>query len=245
MELKVESPSRRLLPPACVSHLEEKAFSENDDCCNNKHQRRETRSESSERDALEQVLTRPYRRINKTFENGHPYKEASFQSKDMWRNCNTTPLEKDIPGSFEKRCAFPERGRGREFVSWSQHDSSFNSVDISSQIFQQAYVPSSLFTSRGMENVSNAQSPPLSAFGLVTEMPNGRLDTLHSLGLQVTLKQSINPSLNIDIQHPRCGDFEERGFCLRGDMCPMEHGINRIVVEDVQVFDVVVHLLSL
>lgn len=33
---------------------------------------------------------------------------------------------------------------------------------------------------------------------------------------------------------PRCLDFEERGFCLRGDLCPMDHG-SHIVVEDVQV----------
>nr|XP_024378579.1 zinc finger CCCH domain-containing protein 27-like [Physcomitrium patens] len=32
---------------------------------------------------------------------------------------------------------------------------------------------------------------------------------------------------------PRCLDFEERGFCLRGDLCPMDHG-SHIVVEDVQ-----------
>lgn len=33
----------------------------------------------------------------------------------------------------------------------------------------------------------------------------------------------------------RCPDFEERGFCLKGDLCPMDHGTHRIVVEDVQV----------
>ncbi|KAJ6961011.1 hypothetical protein NC652_000020 [Populus alba x Populus x berolinensis] len=37
------------------------------------------------------------------------------------------------------------------------------------------------------------------------------------------------------IPHQRCRDFEERGFCLRGDMCPLEHCVNRIVVEDVQI----------
>ncbi|GJY55107.1 zinc finger CCCH domain-containing protein 41 [Tanacetum coccineum] len=30
-----------------------------------------------------------------------------------------------------------------------------------------------------------------------------------------------------------CMDFEKQGFCLRGDMCPMEHGLNRIVVKNV------------
>ncbi|GJY32146.1 RNA polymerase II transcription factor B subunit 4 [Tanacetum coccineum] len=32
-----------------------------------------------------------------------------------------------------------------------------------------------------------------------------------------------------------CMDFEKQGFCLRGDMCPIEHGLNRIVVENVSV----------
>ncbi|KAI5055149.1 hypothetical protein GOP47_0030294 [Adiantum capillus-veneris] len=35
-------------------------------------------------------------------------------------------------------------------------------------------------------------------------------------------------------QRSRCPDFEERGYCLRGDFCPMEHGANRIVVKDFQ-----------
>lgn len=64
----------------------------------------------------------------------------------------------------------------------------------------------------------------------------GGLDSLHSLGLQRNLRAPINPSMNMGMPHQRCRDFEERGFCLRGDMCPMEHGINRIVIEDVQVF---------
>eukprot|EP00850_Spirogloea_muscicola_P023521 SM000363S13645 [mRNA] locus=s363:53475:60276:- [translate_table: standard] len=35
----------------------------------------------------------------------------------------------------------------------------------------------------------------------------------------------------------RCIDFEERGFCLRGDLCPMDHGTNHIIVEDMQQFN--------
>lgn len=33
----------------------------------------------------------------------------------------------------------------------------------------------------------------------------------------------------------RCPDFEEKGFCLKGDLCPFDHGSHRIVVEDMQV----------
>ncbi|KAF7732821.1 hypothetical protein EC973_000097 [Apophysomyces ossiformis] len=31
---------------------------------------------------------------------------------------------------------------------------------------------------------------------------------------------------------PRCRDYNERGFCMRGDACPYDHGEDRIVVED-------------
>ncbi|KAG0500250.1 hypothetical protein HPP92_000322 [Vanilla planifolia] len=65
-------------------------------------------------------------------------------------------------------------------------------------------------------------------------MPGGILDPLHPLALQAALRPAMNPPLNLGLPRQRCRDFEERGFCLRGDMCPMEHGVNRIVVEDVQ-----------
>ena len=72
-------------------------------------------------------------------------------------------------------------------------------------------------------------------FGLIPAVPNGGLDMLHPMGLQGTLRAPISSSLNVNIPRQRCRAFEERGFCLRGDMCPMEHGVNRIVIEDVQV----------
>lgn len=246
MELKVSSPNQGLSPPDVFSDPKEKEISdEDDDDRNHKHRRRETRSQSSERDTLEQALTRPYRKGNKPFENGHPYREANSQSSEMWKNGNTSErrhtggslsrgsldmnqrirvnqLVTGDPGPGRGR----GRGRGRESVSWSQHDFRFNSADISPQMIQQGSVPSSLFLGRGMPNVSNAQSAPWSAFGLVPGIPNG---------FHTTLRPPMNPSLNIGIPRQRCRDFEERGFCLRGDMCPMEHGVNRIVVEDVQV----------
>ncbi|KAK3015569.1 hypothetical protein RJ639_007742 [Escallonia herrerae] len=259
MELKVSSPERRFSP--ADSDPEENEISDDeDDDRNHKHRRREARSQSLERDSLEQVLTRPYRRRNKPFENGHSYGEANSQSREIWRNYNNTSLEKDISSRFERRrpglaplSQAPSdvnqrvrmnqffsgdpglgRGRGRESGSWSQRDSRFSSVDIASQMVHQGPVPSSLFAGRGMPNISNAQSASWSSFGLVPGRPNGSIDTLHSLGLQSTIRPPMNPSLNLGLSRQRCRDFEERGFCLRGDMCPMEHGVNRIVVEDVQ-----------
>ncbi|MCL7051404.1 hypothetical protein MKW94_002399 [Papaver nudicaule] len=128
-------------------------------------------------------------------------------------------------------------GRGRGMVSglWSQQDPRFapvGTLDFASQIAAQG--PSSgLFAGRGLQNAATTQNAHWGAFGLIPGMPNGGLDPLHPL-MQGALRGPINPSLNIGIPHQRCRDFEERGFCLRGDMCPMEHGVNRIVVEDVQ-----------
>jgi RNA-binding protein 26 len=35
-------------------------------------------------------------------------------------------------------------------------------------------------------------------------------------------------------QKQRCRDYDERGFCMRGELCPFDHGVDRIIVEDVQ-----------
>ncbi|OVA19885.1 RNA recognition motif domain [Macleaya cordata] len=127
------------------------------------------------------------------------------------------------------------RGRGRTSGLWSQHDSRFTSVgtlEFASQMAPQGPA-TSLFAGRGLQNAATTQNTSWGAFGLIPGMPNGGLDALHPL-MQGTLRPPINPSLGIGIPRQRCRDFEERGFCLRGDMCPMEHGVNRIVVEDVQ-----------
>lgn len=263
MELKV-SPLKPggLSPPDCVSDPEEKEISdEDDDDRNHKHRRREARSQSLERDSLEPVFTRPYRKRNKPFENGHLFRENESQAGETWKNYNIAPLEKDFNTKFERRRhglvslprapldlsqrmrsnqtfsgdPGPGRGRGRDSGSWSQRDSRFSSIDIASQMVHQGSIAPNLFAGRGLPNVPNAQSASWNAFGLIPGMPNGGLDTVHSIGLQATLRPAVNSSLNMGIPRQRCRDFEERGFCLRGDMCPMEHGVNRIVIEDVQV----------
>lgn len=262
MELKLSSPKSGRISPECASDPEEKEVTDDDDDDdrNHKHRRRDTRSQSLERDTLGQVLTRPYRKRNKPFPNGHSFRENESQSSTIWKNYNSTHLEKDLSAKFDKRRigigslprapfdvsqriwanqAFsgdpgPGRGRGRDSGLWNQRDARFNS-DIASQMVQQGSIPGSLFSGRGLTNVSNAQGASWNAFGLIPGIPNGGLDALHSIGLQGTLRPPIHSSLNMGIPRQRCRDFEERGFCLRGDMCPMEHGVNRIVVEDVQV----------
>lgn len=31
---------------------------------------------------------------------------------------------------------------------------------------------------------------------------------------------------------PQCRDYNEKGFCMRGDMCPFDHGMDRIIVDE-------------
>ncbi|XWS30386.1 hypothetical protein CRYUN_Cryun24cG0113000 [Craigia yunnanensis] len=262
MDLKVSSPKLGgISPPDCISDPEEKEVSDEDeDDRNHKHRRRDTRSQSSERDSMDPLFTRPYKKRNKPFENGRSFGENESQAGETWKNYNSLPLDKDLKSKFNRRHpglaslprghldlnqrirsnqtfsgdSGPGRGRGRDNSSWNQRDSRFNSVDIDSQMVQTGSVAPSLFAARGLPNVSNAQNPSWSAFGLMPGIPNGGLDTLHPIGLQGALRPPINSSLNMGIPRQLCRDFEERGFCLRGDMCSMEHGVNRIVVEDVR-----------
>ncbi|KAA3455937.1 zinc finger CCCH domain-containing protein 41 [Gossypium australe] len=258
MELKVSSPKPGgTSAPDCISDLEEKEVSdEEDDDRNHKHRRRDTCSQSLERDSTDPVFTRPYRKCNKPLENGHNESQAG----ETCKNSNSLLLERDLTSKFDRRYpglaslprghldlnqrirsnqtfsgdSGPGRGRGRDNSSWNHCDSRFNSVDIAYQLVQPGSVAPSLFAGRGLPNLSNTQAPSWSAFGLMPGIPNGSLDTLHSIGLQGVLRPPMNSSLNMGIPRQRCRDFEERGFCLRGDMCPMEHGVYRIVVEDVQ-----------
>uniref|UniRef100_A0A2P2M2E8 Rrm/rnp domain n=1 Tax=Rhizophora mucronata TaxID=61149 RepID=A0A2P2M2E8_RHIMU len=254
MELKVQSPKPAGLPPSDVSDPEEKEVTdEDDDDRNHKHRRRETRSQSLERHPLDPAFTRPYRKYNRPFGNEHPFRPNQSQASETWKNHNLALLENST--KFEKRrprpVPFPQmplemsqrtfsgdptpgRGRGRDSGSWNPCDSRCSSVDLASQIVQQGSVASSLFSGRGLPTTSNAQNASWNAFGLIPGIPNGGLDTLHSIGLQGTLRPTVNSSLPMGIPQQRCRDFEERGFCLRGDMCPMEHGVNHFVVEDVQ-----------
>ncbi|GMI98170.1 hypothetical protein like AT3G27700 [Hibiscus trionum] len=253
MELKVSLPKLGGSSPDCISDPEEKEVSDDDDR-NHKHRKRDRHPQSLERGSMDPLFTRPYRKHKKPFENWHPVREIESQAGEVSKTYNGLPPENYLTSKFDRRHpgfasipqenwdlnqrirsnqtfsgdSGPGKGRGRDNSSWNQHDSRFNLVDMASQMVQPGSVAPSLFARRGLSNVSS------SAFGLMPGIPNGSLETLHPLGLQGALRPPKNPSLNRGIPLQRCRDFEERGFCLRGDMCPMEHGVNRIVVEDVQ-----------
>uniref|UniRef100_A0A0V0IWJ8 Putative zinc finger CCCH domain-containing protein 41-like n=1 Tax=Solanum chacoense TaxID=4108 RepID=A0A0V0IWJ8_SOLCH len=245
MELKLSSSKPAFPSSDSNNDPEEKEISEeDDDDRNHKHRRRELHSQSEETEDVEPVFSRPFRKRNKPFENGHPYGEGNSQLSETKfpRRRGMGSFSRAPPDSYQRMRvnqslfgdAGNSRGRGRDLNAWGQRDSRFSSVDIASKLFPQGSVTPGLFTGRGVENVANAQSSSWSAFGMVPGISNGGLDTLHSVGFQGTLRPSLNHTMKMGIPRQRCRDFEERGFCLRGDMCPLEHGVNRIVVEDVQ-----------
>ncbi|XP_020226041.1 zinc finger CCCH domain-containing protein 41 [Cajanus cajan] len=262
MELKASSPKPESVAPSdCVSDPEEKEVSDDDDDDrNHKHRRREARSQSLERDVTDPVISRPFKKRNKNFGNRHSFRENESQAFEALKTYSDATTDKDLYFKFDRRrpglASVPRtpldmsqrlrvnqsftgdpgvgRGRGRDSGFWNQRESRFGSMDVASQMVQQGPIPPSLYAGRGLPNVSNAQNASWNTFGLIPAVPNGGLDMLHPMGLQGTLRPPINSSLNVNIPRQRCRDFEERGFCLRGDMCPMEHGVNRIVIEDVQ-----------
>lgn len=262
MVLKVASQmSGDLSPSDYASDPEDKEFSDDDDDDrNHKHRRRETRSQSSDKDALEHNIARSYRKHNKPFDNGHMFRANETQDSQSWKNYNAVSSEREFSSKFEKRHpgsvslprgpldlnprgranqtfsgnSGPGRGRGRDSGAWNHWDTRFNSVDIASQVMHRGSIRPSLFPGRGLPGASNAQNASWGAYGLIPGVASGGLDALSSVGLQGAFRPPISTSLGMGIPRQRCRDFEERGFCLRGDMCPMEHGVNRIVVEDVQ-----------
>ncbi|XP_068637278.1 zinc finger CCCH domain-containing protein 27-like isoform X2 [Aristolochia californica] len=232
------------------SDLEEKEVSEDDDDDrNHKHRRRDTRVLSTDKDVQEQVMQKRNRKRDKPYENGQMFSASDPPSSDFHRDHGLTAGEsvkydKRLRGfgqlprppqvlshmsrglhSLFDLSHFPVgRGRGHNSVPWSQRGT-VDTLDFASQMAARGPTPG-LFAA----STQNASWGP---FGLIG-MPSGSLDTLHPLGLHGTIRPPMNPALNMGVPHQRCRDFEERGFCLSGDMCPMEHGVNRIVVEDVQ-----------
>ncbi|MED6207268.1 hypothetical protein PIB30_034172 [Stylosanthes scabra] len=227
MELKVSSPKpESVIPSDCVSSdPEEKEVSDDDDDDrNHKHRRREARSQSSERDVSEPVNNRPFRKRNKTFGNRHPFRENESLGFETMKTYNDATTDKEFYSKFERRRP------GLTSVPRMP-------LDMRLRANQSFTGDPSAGRGRGRESgFWNHRDPSASwnTFGLIPTVPNGGLDMLHPMGLPGALRPPINPSLNVNIPRQRCRDFEERGFCLRGDMCPMEHGVNRIVIEDVQ-----------
>ncbi|XP_073041016.1 zinc finger CCCH domain-containing protein 41-like [Primulina eburnea] len=251
MEARVSSQNLGILASDVLSDTGKKETSggEGEDVeRNHKHRKRAAHSQSLDGDSLDHFFTRPCRKRGKPFQNGYCDKGNDMTSgrellSRFERRCpnqaSFSRAHMDLNQRISKNQPLPReahtvRSRGKEFGAWVPHDYRLGSVDLTSHMFPLGAVPSGLVAGRGMTNIANAQSLSWNAFGLLAGAPNGGLDALHSCGLQAALRPSISPCVNIGIPRKHCRDFEELGFCLRGNLCPMEHGVNRIIIDDVQ-----------
>ncbi|KAL3686559.1 hypothetical protein R1sor_009133 [Riccia sorocarpa] len=138
-------------------------------------------------------------------------------------------------------------GRGRGFGgSWLPHEQRFPPPSFSdSPEFAPPLLPtgpqaSGFYSGRGIPSRGVPHSP-WPGYGPHPGLGTGPTEHAHPMsggmqGGRGPPPLSAGIGLSINMARLRCLDFEERGYCLRGDLCPMEHGANRIVVEDVQVF---------
>ncbi|CAL9764050.1 unnamed protein product [Musa acuminata subsp. burmannicoides] len=243
---------------------EDREVSDDDDDRNHKHRRREAHPNMSDNDVQELSMRQTNRKRNKPFESRKMFHdninninmERDASSKFEKRRPIFTPgmrVSSDLSSRartnqtytgpcFDKSTSTGRppvgRGRGRSTISRSLQDSRFNPFDthdFASQVVSQG-LPThpSLFVGTGIPAAASSQNACWGTYGFVPGMNSRILDPLQPLGLQGALQSTITPLFNMGMPRLRCRDFDEQGFCLRGDMCPMEHGVNRIVVEDVQ-----------
>ncbi|KAG2565822.1 hypothetical protein PVAP13_7NG144600 [Panicum virgatum] len=211
---------------------------------NHKHRRREARPQSDE-NTEEQHPGISLKKRGRVSGNGQPFGGAGSQGeaqKDFVPKFKRRPgtgahsraprvsqsFRSDLSASGAARPPMA-RGRGRNGAPWTQHDPRFNNLDMmdfASQMASQGPpAHPSLFMGAAL---------PSGPYGFMPGMPHGILDPIHPLGMQGPIQPTVSPLIDLGMPRQRCRDFEERGFCLRGDMCPMEHGVNRIVVDDMQ-----------
>ncbi|KZV43412.1 zinc finger CCCH domain-containing protein 41 [Dorcoceras hygrometricum] len=250
MDVRVSSQNIGFLASTLLVDTEKKETSEGEDedvDRNHKHRKRAAHSQSFNGDSLDQFFIRPYRKRSKPFENGSDKGNDMISGRELLSRFERRVANQDtFSGAhmdLNKRIsqnqplpreALAVRSRGKELGSWIPHDYRLGSVDFRSHFFPLGPVPSGLVAGRVLPNIATAQGLSWNAVGLLPGAPTGGLDALNSCGLQAALRPSNSPSVNIGIPRGHCRDFEELGFCLRGELCPMEHGVNRIIIDDVQ-----------
>eukprot|EP00250_Pteridium_aquilinum_P005499 c15583_g1_i2 orf=213-3341(-) len=126
------------------------------------------------------------------------------------------------------------RGRGAPTEPWGvcEQRNTLDGLDFNLPLMPLG-PPFNPYSGRSNSSRGNLPQSSWAGFGQFPGLTNGPLDQALSLNGVMQGTKGF-PALGLTVGRSRCPDFEERGYCLRGDLCPMEHGANRIVVEDVQ-----------
>ncbi|CAG8523924.1 10445_t:CDS:10 [Diversispora eburnea] len=91
------------------------------------------------------------------------------------------------------------------------------------------YIPGNGPNRWGNEWVSNGMNAPSNDRFDDRRMRGGRMNERGSgRGSMIGGFSESRPG-----RRQRCRDYDEKGYCMRGDLCPFDHGVDRIVVDDV------------
>uniref|UniRef100_A0A8C1YGT0 RNA binding motif protein 27 n=1 Tax=Cyprinus carpio TaxID=7962 RepID=A0A8C1YGT0_CYPCA len=122
-------------------------------------------------------------------------------------------------GSSRGRSYSRSRSRSR---SGTEHRSKFEQERKDTE----PYIPSShQFPSSGSPAVPNAVTVVAPA-----HLPDSTTESWSTYFTNHTDGKTFNKSSTL--KH-RCRDYDEKGFCIRGDLCPFDHGNDPLIVDDV------------
>lgn len=243
---------------------EEEGTDEEDDDRNHKHRRRASRSQSFDREVQDcsfNKVNKPAINGHSMYDTNHSTVEnleclnANHMNSDgqpkrlLGRDHAYGRLGGDVnqcgvlrgasffrgDGWFEHQDSSSRgvlgRGRGAPAEPWAVREqrTALDGLDFNLPLIPlgpPSFIP---YSGRSSSSRGNISRSPWAGFGQSPGISNSSLDQALPLN-----GFSTNSALGLTGGRLRCSDFEERGYCLRGDLCPMEHGANRIVVEDVQ-----------
>ncbi|XP_035204634.1 RNA-binding protein 26-like, partial [Stegodyphus dumicola] len=130
-------------------------------------------------------------------------------------------LDKDLLRDSRSRSNSWERNRSRS-CSWSSNSSR-------SQPKEKSREQGSRSNSRNALSKSEAQNPLVSDHG-DTDYRQKPISSAPSVHHQTSNTYSSKGA-------KRCQDYDEKGYCMRGDLCVFDHGADPLVVEDVSVLN--------
>ncbi|PBP28829.1 RNA recognition domain-containing protein [Diplocarpon rosae] len=88
--------------------------------------------------------------------------------------------------------------------------------------------------SNGFSSMPGMPSPPPGMPPMDPNNPMAAILAMHAMGFPVPgmsdVSQVTSPGLPLPSQKPRCRDFDQKGFCARGNQCHFEHGEHKIWV---------------